>query len=303
MTEGGMTEATSLVQFIEAILAIPASSRRIAAYRGHPSDKFVLKPFVFRSEVARASEHLILRELIAAHPSEFASDATALEQLVRMQHYSLPTRLLDVSWNPLVALYFACQPHKDTVPAVKAGRLLKINRAATGEVVILTVPLNRVRYFDSDKVSVLTNLARLKDNLKTKINTDLAQISFNKSLPIRRLVHFVRQENLQFEPEIIPDDLNDIVLVKTKQNNRRILAQDGAFFVFGMKEEILPDDPDIRVQRITIPAGSKGGILKALDKMAINEKTLFPEIDRAARYITDNMSTSASLTRVLSASP
>jgi len=104
---------------------------------------------------------------------------------------------------------------------------------------------------------------------------------------------------LQFEPEIIPEDMDDIVLVKPKQNNRRILAQDGAFFVFGMLEEILPDHPTINVQRIQIPAGKKAGILKDLDKMAINEKTLFPEIDRAARYIAENMSSNAALRRVL----
>ena len=38
-------------------------------------------------------EHLLLRELIAAHPAEFLTDTSALEQLVRMQHYSLPTRV------------------------------------------------------------------------------------------------------------------------------------------------------------------------------------------------------------------
>lgn len=77
----------------------------ISTYRGHGSPDFKLQPSIFRKPIARENEHILLRELIAAHPEDFNGDTSALETLVRMQHYSLPTRLLDVSMNPLVALY------------------------------------------------------------------------------------------------------------------------------------------------------------------------------------------------------
>ena len=41
----------------------------------------------------------------------------------------------------------------------------------------------------------------------------------------------------------------------------------------------------ILVERIWVNGSKKANILKELDIMAINESTMFPEIERAARYI------------------
>jgi hypothetical protein len=78
--------------------------------------------------------------------------------------------------------------------------------------------------------------------------------------------------------------------VKLKLNNRRILAQNGAFFLFGLTPAIRETNSlGIQVQRISVPVESKKRILGELDKLNINEKTLFPEIERAARYLAGNL--------------
>lgn len=71
-----------------------------------------------------------------------------MEILVKMQHYGVPTRILDLTRNALVALYFSC-----------VSRLDK-----DGEVILLQIPNNDVCYFDSDKVSILANLAKQKND-------------------------------------------------------------------------------------------------------------------------------------------
>lgn len=43
-------------------------------------------------------------------PNEFLGNR--FDSLVKMQHFGMPTRLLDTTTNPLVALYFACESDK-----------------------------------------------------------------------------------------------------------------------------------------------------------------------------------------------
>ena len=87
---------TSLEGYTRKISEIQPAPDEVLLYRGHPRKEFKLLPSVLRDPKFQEAEHAILRELVASHPAEFASDTTTLERLVRVQHYSLPTRLSDV---------------------------------------------------------------------------------------------------------------------------------------------------------------------------------------------------------------
>lgn len=76
-------------------------------FRGQENVSWPLLPGLFRNEIYYNKEKDIIKEMVRKIPSEFGQ-GNILEKLVKMQHYGVPTRLLDLTGNPLVALYFAC---------------------------------------------------------------------------------------------------------------------------------------------------------------------------------------------------
>jgi hypothetical protein len=280
-------------------------------YRGHSDKKYKLEPSLFRKDkcgnpLYLDNEHILYRELLISNSDDFLSDEYTLGKLIRMQHYSLPTRLLDITSNPLIALYFACKSDAS-------------EKEIEGEVIQVSISRDQIRYFDSDTVSCIANLARLPNLEKTRINffeeefeklqswyfnsdatsyiENLGKLSqldkeeidelvkkFNNQPPIKRLIHFIKEEKSFFEDRIIPRDLKEIVCVKGKRSNHRISSQSGAFLLFGLNAVLNESgNSDIHIKRVIVKDKCK--ILKELDLLNINESTVFPYIENSAKYV------------------
>src|SRR5688572_1420814 len=106
-------EIKSINVFVEAIKKVGRTPSTENYFRGHASDSYNLIPSIYR-ENSIDYEDRLFREMVLRVPHEFAGYKSAIEHLVKMQHYGLPTRLLDITLNPLVALYFACTDLKNT---------------------------------------------------------------------------------------------------------------------------------------------------------------------------------------------
>ncbi len=277
-------KVTTVQGFIGKVLSSERESGYEVFYRGHSNkNKYKLEPSLFRKDddgnyLYLDNEHILYRELIVSNSADFQSDEYTLDRLVRMQHYSLPTRLLDITSNPLIALYFACKSALEE----------------DGEVILFSMNRDRVKYFDSDVASCISNLARLPKEEKDNIN--LEDENFNDQVSVKRLVHFIREEKPYFEPKIIPVDLRKIVCVKGKQSNDRISSQSGAFLLYGL-DAVMNEEgtPEITVTRITV--ANKPAILKELDLLNINESTVFPYIENSAKYVADKYKFNKALQR------
>ncbi|WP_353341550.1 FRG domain-containing protein [Pelagimonas sp. KU-00592-HH] len=269
-------------------------------FRGHSNKSFSASPSVFRTPEWAQAEDKMLKQLLARHPNDFERDRTALEKMVRAQHYGLPTRLLDVTRNPLVALYFACSSNKQNE-----------TREATGEVIVFSPSSKRQKYFDSDTISCLTNLGFLSSEQRESLQAHLlktyeeAFVAFpadkdefqkrwadlfndaEKNENILRLSQLVSQERPGFHPKINPRDLANVYAVVPRILNKRIAAQDGEFLVYGF--DLSPEDhffvESIELQEVYISGSKKTQILEELRALVISHENLFPEISNSADFI------------------
>lgn len=110
----------SVGQYLDCLKSKGLQSGYTRFYRDHFNADYLITPSIYRPIKGRGPEvlyveyeHLLYREMLSRHPEEFRQCKTTVERLTIMQHYDLPTRLLDVSENPLVALYFACKSQRE----------------------------------------------------------------------------------------------------------------------------------------------------------------------------------------------
>lgn len=277
-------EAQDLISYLNIIYSFSNSPTGPSCYRGQSNSTWKVKPSVMR-RLKPDAENQIFSELLVEAPSEFGADKSMFDKLVRAQHYSLPTRLLDVTLNPLVALYFACNDEDQW--------------STDGVVHLFDFQKGRSKFSDSDTISIISNLARLSDAERKKIVTEYNKVgtraadwkdkdrdNFRLNPEVKRLMQFVRTEKPYFLDALDPPDLFKYYFVYPSKNNRRVIAQSGAFIAAGLLQYYsIESSTGLTHKKIIIPAECKTNIIDQLDKLNINSRSLFPEIEFASTYI------------------
>ena len=94
-------------------------------FRGQENLNWKIQPGIVRNNPEYEREYFA--EILRRYPEEFKSESTYFEKLAKMQHFGIPTRLLDITENPYVALYFACESNFEDFGEVRIFKTEKEN--------------------------------------------------------------------------------------------------------------------------------------------------------------------------------
>jgi hypothetical protein len=248
--------------FIETQL--PLSKDSTLWFRGSGKTTYTLSPSIHRHATLSSPEKIIELETqimdrfnqrsvpFLMRPVDKKND---WEVLFFMQHYGIPTRLLDWSENPFISLYFALT-------------------SAPYEVI------DRKRVYKEDACiwvldPVLWNQESLKD------------FSYDKGI-LSVEDHFVGS----FKPRTPYGNIREKpVGIFGTHNSSRIVSQRGVFTIFGKKmkpmEETYIEDsyPQDSLIKLILPKDNIFSLLTSLTSLGITDSVVYPDLEGLAKEI------------------
>lgn len=281
---------TSVKSFVEEITRFRTDVPEINAeqwfFRGQKNAAWDVRPNIFRGDKL-FSEHTVLERAQRQNHIEFRECDNKFEILTKTQHYGLGTRLLDVTLNPLVALFFATEPSEEFVKN-KNGQYTQLKHDG------------RVYY-------KFTAGCSLQD-IQIRIAMAIPFVEFGKSMSLDKFCTSLKDDNtvsLNEYYKLVEDDYSEMVrLLQTNSfmiaanSNIRLIQQRGAFLIspsinintFTEVKTSLLAKAKMNLEKefggsFIIPAAKKEKIREELDFFNVNEATLFPELEHQMNYI------------------
>lgn len=234
---------SDFIRIIEIVTTIKRLSSYYFFYRGMSNSCWQLEPSLMR-KMKRLSflEHDLAVEFNTEMPHIFKNANNNFEKIASMQHYGIPTRLLDFSLNPLIALYFACSE----------------NYSKDGRVVITN---NKLNHSDNICVECISSLFLYENCMNQKIDDWLSKYNVNVSDFLFRIYTNIHGSSPLF--------------VKPPYIDNRIKNQRSVFLLFNNAVRDLTSDCYYYSYKNTKPNHIKVENLSEIYKEQIQKPTLY----------------------------
>ena len=302
-------------------------------FRGQKA-KYDLRPMLFREKEWVQREMELNNRMYNERPHDFADCNCTFDKLVKLKHYEHPSRLLDLTANPLIALFFACfsssgENDKDTGIVYEAYcENEKEKISVTSDTVVMLTAMTNTRIGikgQEYKVPCFEKREVPGNNLPGKLvpracgGSCLSICRHDKKLGrilsrkksfityITELRHQCKKEGMTiYWDDLCYNELNQCILVRPPLNNDRITRQQGCFIMCGMNPENIYEPPEDLYRFFTHPRKDKKAtfyyilpedkslILRKLKIIGIDEYYIFPELERGTKVLSNSMKKSKS---------
>jgi hypothetical protein len=221
------------------------------SYRGLSNANYELKTSLIRLGGMYSQLEPVMLRSFQKYAFRDTSPGTSIwNWLAVAQHHGLPTRLLDWSSSPYVALHFA-----------------------TAE----------VEQFQHDGVIWCLNVVKAREYMPERLRQILKEdyaITYTVDMMARIASSLAEFDNLSSEPFV--------VMMEPPSMDDRIVNQAALFSLMSnpkaVLNEWLSDKPEL-FHRIIIPATFKWEVRDKLDNMNMNERIMFPGLDGLTQYL------------------
>ena len=254
-----------------------AQSDRKFVFRGYNKQE-ELRPKIIREKDYRNKERELLFDF-EKYGSSYFHASTPIDFMSYGQHFGIPTRLLDFTHNPFIALSFALFKRKGTKnTGIDDDDYYFIRYAAISENICLPNIVHRTTWGDLEKPV---------ESLAEKAWSCIANVDemHSTSGKIEELYRYRDEEKRDLDQAKY--NAKTILFIDPNYSNQRIIMQQGLFmFPYTLDESEHMNILENHSDYIKIHKSHRGKLLNYLDTLGYNTFRLMPDLKSVCDAIT-----------------